>query len=109
VDCPLPKDFSCPFEKVDKRHLAIVSCSNFVFPRPSDWNENIHQDGYWFVEEKSEYTPSKELSDFLAKGEKPVYIGFGSQVASDKCTPRISSWQLCTYTRRRRMDYGSFG
>lgn len=74
----LPNGFSSPFEKVDKSHPAIVSCSNFVFPRPTDWNENIHQYGYWFVEEKSEYTPSKELSDFLAKGEKPVYLGFGS-------------------------------
>jgi sterol 3beta-glucosyltransferase len=74
----LPKDFTCPFEKVDKRHPAIVSCSNFVFPRPADWNDNIHQYGYWFVEEKPGYTPSKELSDFLAKGVKPVYIGFGS-------------------------------
>jgi sterol 3beta-glucosyltransferase len=74
----LPKGFSCPFEKVDKMHPAIVSCSNFVFPRPTDWNENIHQCGYWFVEENVEYTPSKELSDFLTKGKKPIYIGFGS-------------------------------
>jgi len=74
----LPKGFASPFEKVDKKHPAIISCSNFVFPRPTDWNENIHQYGYWFVEEQAEYTPSKELSDFLAKGEKPVYIGFGS-------------------------------
>jgi sterol 3beta-glucosyltransferase len=74
----LPKGFSSPFEKIDKSHPAIVSCSNFVFPRPTDWNENIHQYGYWFVEEKSEYTPSKELLDFLSKGEKPLYLGFGS-------------------------------
>ena len=74
----LPKGFAAPFEKVDRRHPAVVSCSNFVFSRPADWNENIHQNGYWFVEEKSEYTPSKELSDFLSKGEKPVYLGFGS-------------------------------
>ena len=74
----LPHGFSCPFEKVDTRHPAIVSCSNFVFPRPKDWNENIHQYGYWFVSEKSEYTPSKELSDFLAQGDKPIYLGFGS-------------------------------
>lgn len=74
----LPKDFVCPFEKVDNKHPAIVSCSNYVFPKPSDWNENIHQLGYWFVEESSDYTPPIELSDFLTKGEKPVYLGFGS-------------------------------
>lgn len=74
----LPENFGNPFERVDKNHPAIISCSTFVFPRPKDWNANIHQKGYWFVEENIDYTPSKELSDFLAKGEKPVYIGFGS-------------------------------
>lgn len=74
----LPDNFGSPFERVDKKHPAIISCSNFVFPRPKDWNPNIHQDGYWFVEEKMAYTPSKKLSDFLAQGEKPIYIGFGS-------------------------------
>jgi len=73
-----PEDFGSPFEKIDKTHPAIISCSNFVFPRPNDWNENIHQTGYWFVEEIIDYTPSKELSDFLESGEKPIYIGFGS-------------------------------
>ncbi len=74
----LPKNFAIPYEQVDIDHPAIVSCSNFVFERPKDWNQHIHQLGYWFVEEKINYTPSKELSDFLAKGERPIYIGFGS-------------------------------
>lgn len=74
----LPKNFRNPYEKVDKQHPAIISCSNFVFPRPQDWNENIHQYGYWFAEEHNDYTPTRELSNFLMKGEKPIYIGFGS-------------------------------
>jgi len=80
----LPKSFACPFEKVDKEHPAIVSCSNFVFPRPRDWNENIHQNGYWFVKEQVEYSPPKELAAFLVKGDKPVYIGFGSVFNKDQ-------------------------
>ncbi len=74
----LPENFGSPFERVDKNHPAIISCSNFVFPRPKDWNANIHQNGYWFVEESIDYKPSEELSDFLKNDEKPVYIGFGS-------------------------------
>jgi len=74
----LPENFGSPFERVDKNHPAIISCSNFVFPRPKDWNASIHQNGYWFVEENIDYKPSEELSDFLKNGEKPVYIGFGS-------------------------------
>ena len=74
-----PNRFGCPYERhTNKRHPAVISCSNFVFNRPSDWNENIHQSGYWFVEEKIDYMPSEALSNFLESGEKPVYIGFGS-------------------------------
>ncbi len=80
-----PKGFGRPYERhTTKQNPAIISCSNFVFHRPNDWNENIHQRGYWFVEEKTEYTPSKELSDFLSSGEKPVYIGFGSVFHADQ-------------------------
>lgn len=74
----LPQDFGCPFERLDARHLAVVSCSNAIFPRPDDWSEHVHQHGYWFVNEPRTYAPPQELAGFLAAGEKPVYVGFGS-------------------------------
>jgi len=74
----LPEGFGPPFEKPTARTPAIASCSEFVFSRPADWNPHVHQSGYWFVEEPAEYRPSAELSAFLAAGEKPVYVGFGS-------------------------------
>ncbi len=77
----LPQDFHCPFERVSANYPAVVSCSNYVFPRPRDWNENIHQNGYWFVEEQTDYIPSKDLMEFLSNGDKPIYIGFGSMTA----------------------------
>ncbi|MCX8131996.1 MAG: glycosyltransferase [Clostridia bacterium] len=81
----VPDNFGCPFERhTDKTHPAIVSCSNFVFKKPDDWNENIHQNGYWFVEEAIDYSPSDELAAFLSTGEKPVYIGFGSMTSIEK-------------------------
>lgn len=81
----LPKNFGKPYERhKDKKHPAVISCSNFVFKRPKDWNENIHQYGYWFVKEPTEYIPSPELCDFLNSGEKPVYIGFGSVFHKDQ-------------------------
>ena len=80
-----PDNFGCPFERhANKKHPAIVSCSNFVFKRPEDWNENIHQYGYWFVEETCDYTPSDELAAFLSTGEKPIYVGFGSMTTLEK-------------------------
>jgi sterol 3beta-glucosyltransferase len=81
----LPAHYGNPFERhKDRRHPVIVSCSNFVFARPSDWNENIHQKGYWFLEEQNEYLPPIELVDFLNKGEKPIYIGFGSMLIGNE-------------------------
>jgi sterol 3beta-glucosyltransferase len=81
----VPDNFGCPFERhTNKKYPAIVSCSNFVFKRPDDWNENIHQCGYWFVEETCDYTPSDELATFLSTGEKPIYIGFGSMTSFEK-------------------------
>lgn len=74
----LPQHFACPFERVDENHPSIVSCSNYVFNRPSDWNQNIHQYGYWFLKEPSDYIAPKELMEFLNAGEKPIYFGFGS-------------------------------
>lgn len=80
----LPANYGCPFERhIDRRHPAIVSCSNFIFPRPTDWNKNIHQNGYWFLEEQNEYIPPTELVNFLNNGEKPIYIGFGSMVIGE--------------------------
>lgn len=80
----VPKNFKSPYEKISKDHIAMVSCSNFVFPRPKDWDKNIYQSGYWFVEENKEYKPSKELEAFINNGEKSVYIGFGSVFDSDE-------------------------
>ena len=75
----LPENFGPPFELHNtKENPAVVSCSNHIFERPSDWNPHIHQKGYWFVEESDGYTPDPSLMDFLNTGEKPVYIGFGS-------------------------------
>jgi sterol 3beta-glucosyltransferase len=86
----LPECFGAPYERhTDIRHPALVSCSNFVFQRPEDWNEHIHQHGYWFLEEPEEYHPPSELADFLDRGEPPVYAGFGSMFDPDE-TEKIS-------------------
>lgn len=81
----LPESFGQPYERhTDKKHPAIISCSNHIFHRPEDWNPHIYQNGYWFVEESLDYTPPYDLDQFLKSGEAPIYIGFGSMTMTDK-------------------------
>jgi sterol 3beta-glucosyltransferase len=81
----LPRDFGSPYENHNKaKQPALISCSNYVFERPLDWNPHIHQKGYWFVEEKDDFTPDQALIDFIQAKEKPIYIGFGSMAIMKK-------------------------
>jgi sterol 3beta-glucosyltransferase len=74
-----PKDFGCPFGKQNTKTLpTLISCSNFVFPRPKDWPENVTSTGYWFLDEEMGWKPPNDLLEFLHKGKPPIYIGFGS-------------------------------
>ena len=75
----VPENFACPFGKQNTRGFpTIISCSNFVFPRPADWPPHVHNTGYWFLDGEPDWSPSPELLDFLQKGAPPVYVGFGS-------------------------------
>lgn len=56
----------------------ICMVSPTVFPRPSDWDNDLHMAGYWFLNEEPDWRPDAKLQAFLDAGEPPVYIGFGS-------------------------------
>ncbi|TMR41581.1 glycosyltransferase family 1 protein [Actinomadura geliboluensis] len=61
----------------------VLACfSPVVVPRPADWGAGVHLTGYWFLDEP-EWEPPAELSEFLAAGPAPVYVGFGSMVPKD--------------------------
>ncbi|CDS01828.1 hypothetical protein [Sporisorium scitamineum] len=61
----------------------IYNFSPAVVPMPNDWGDRVKISGYWFLDNpESNWSPPKELSDFLARtkkdGKKIAYIGFGS-------------------------------
>lgn len=75
----IPPNFVNPFSfHKSQNHLTLVSCSNYVFPRPSDWSKQIYNTGYWFLEQQNDWLPSPKLKQFLQAGKPPVYVGFGS-------------------------------
>lgn len=66
------------FRRILASTPLLSAYSPTVIPRPRDWPENVHITGYWFQDIPAEWRPSMELEEFLARGEPPVYVGFGS-------------------------------
>jgi UDP:flavonoid glycosyltransferase YjiC (YdhE family) len=71
-----------PYFRDLHRAKVLNGFSQHVLPRPADWPESSQVTGYWFFEQR-QWSPSEALSQFLAAGPKPVYIGFGSMVSSN--------------------------
>lgn len=57
--------------------------SPHILPPPSDWPENIHLTGYFFLDAQTDWQPPAALEAFLDTGDPPVYIGFGSMSGQD--------------------------
>lgn len=78
------KPSSRPDYRIGDHTVPVVyAISPELFPRPADWDDHVHMSGFFFDESPAVYQPSPELEDFLAAGEKPVYVGFGSMNSGD--------------------------
>jgi len=63
--------------------LAILAESRELVERPSDWPPTAHVSGFFYLPPEARAahswdTAPEELEQWLAAGEPPVYIGFGS-------------------------------
>ena len=54
-----------------------------VLPKPEDWASHIDLTGFVFLDEAAHFEPPDALRRFLAAGDPPVYVGFGSCPAPD--------------------------
>ncbi|KAF4980764.1 hypothetical protein FDECE_17808 [Fusarium decemcellulare] len=54
-----------------------------LVPKPPDWGSEVDVSGFVFLDLASAFEPPQELEDFLAAGDTPIYIGFGSIVVDD--------------------------
>jgi sterol 3beta-glucosyltransferase len=61
----------------------IMHCfSRYVLPPAPDWGTSVFTTGFWHLPIGStRLAPS--VADFLAAGEKPVFVGFGSMIGED--------------------------
>ena len=62
---------------------VLHGVSPHVVPEPPDWPDEAVMTGYWFLDRPESWTPPPTLEAFLAAGEPPVYVGFGSMSGRD--------------------------
>jgi UDP:flavonoid glycosyltransferase YjiC (YdhE family) len=70
-------------EQFDGYPIVCGMSPTFV-PQPRDWPARFVIAGHWSLPHDPGWSPSPELAEFLARGEPPVYIGFGSMVGFDR-------------------------
>jgi sterol 3beta-glucosyltransferase len=63
--------------------LAMTAISQLLLPQPKDWPSNAHVTGFLFLPPTAREKPGQQeipegLEAWLAKGDTPVYMGFGS-------------------------------
>ncbi len=78
-----PLDWHGPFTRmIAEGTTALCGFSRLVVPRPADWPDTVEVCGYWPLDPPA-WTPRGALEVFLAGGEPPVFIGFGSMTPKD--------------------------
>jgi len=99
---PLAKQLGLPtssykdFRAIVDTAPALTTISQHVFQRPSDWGDHWQVTGFLF-DDDPEWSPPPDLVDFLAAGDAPVYIGFGSMPDS---SPKTTTQTIIEAVRR---------
>jgi sterol 3beta-glucosyltransferase len=62
---------------------VLYGFSRWVVPRPPDWPAWVRLCGYWTLPGDHGWQPDRRLTDFLADGPQPVFVGFGSMRPRD--------------------------
>jgi UDP:flavonoid glycosyltransferase YjiC (YdhE family) len=75
----LPAHTAASYLRAARTIPALYAMSPHVVPPIRD--ANVYTTGYWFLDESA--APSADLERFLAAGDAPVYVGFGSMSSSD--------------------------
>jgi UDP:flavonoid glycosyltransferase YjiC (YdhE family) len=87
---------------------VLYGVSQLVMPQDPRWHDKTFVTGYWIDPIPADYAPSPALAQFLADGDAPVYIGFGSMSSKDpQATTRLMLDAL-NKTRQRGIIYSGW-
>ncbi|MFC1938935.1 glycosyltransferase [Chloroflexota bacterium] len=71
IDAPLSKRSQNP-------QLILLPMSPYVVNRGTNWTVKNVMSGFWYLSMPLNYSPPRELEDFIQQGERPIFISFGS-------------------------------
>jgi sterol 3beta-glucosyltransferase len=74
----LPPGSAKDFHRALRSTPMLGAYSPELIPHPPDWPESLHITGYFFLDEEPNRPLPPALEAFLAAGNPPVCIGFGS-------------------------------
>jgi UDP:flavonoid glycosyltransferase YjiC (YdhE family) len=79
------------YGSLDRRRVPLLygfSPAVFTLPEQKEW---VHVTGYWFLDQIADWKPPRALTDFLAAGPPPVFVGWGSiaERTHDSTTPVV--------------------
>lgn len=77
--------------RTDAHWPVLHGYSPAVLPRPDDWRPGLEVVGYWWPPPPTDWAPPATLTDFLAAGPAPVFVGLGSTTPTEKRTAELSS------------------
>lgn len=64
--------------------------SPLIAPQPPDWRPGLEVTGYWWPASTGGWEPPTDLTDFLASGRPPVFVGFGSMMTTHARAKQLS-------------------
>ncbi|HEV2673876.1 MAG TPA: glycosyltransferase [Aliidongia sp.] len=72
-----------PRRRLWTNHPMLYGISPSLLPRPRDWPDSALVCGQWAIPATA-WTPPPALDAFLAAGDPPLYVGFGSMAGLDR-------------------------
>ncbi|MGQ9548300.1 MAG: glycosyltransferase [Roseiflexus sp.] len=84
----------------------IYGFSPYVIPPPADWSPHHTVAGYWFLDDPDERL-LPEIISFLANGDPPIAIGFGSMGERQPHNDAVLMIKALTLARRRGILIGA--
>ncbi|CAB3673568.1 O-mycaminosyltylonolide 6-deoxyallosyltransferase [Paraburkholderia sediminicola] len=91
-----------PRKTVWTDHPMLYGISPNLLPTPADWPANARLCGQWLTSSPA-WTPPPALANFLAAGDAPIYIGFGSMTGFDNA--RLLDALIDAMAGRRALFY----